>query len=354
MKEIPIPADKSAAAKKQSAMRRGCIFVTVLFFFFAAVAILSLIGLLVSVMVFELKGLSSSPLFPILAGSFAGGALLCALGAFGLSKLSAALSSRQKDFAERCDSEESFFVGDNVLATFSEDALCIHGQGGGQVIWVPYAQMRILSVCTSRAPREKGEWSVVFESPARYLAKKPEKDAPPALVQADAKERLYRAIEKHGLTLLGEKPPRGQKAPRQKFVRRERFVLPDRQRRRRALIGIVAGGVIVAGGIVAAIFWHTFIGSLAVAVGVVLVMRSTMSFVRARAALSLYREGILWKNTPKNDSFFLKWEEIEAVTRTEQEGAPVLLLKCMYGEYPVPELDGSAEAVEKMYGKLQQ
>ena len=352
MKEIAIPADEVAAAKKQNNMRRSCLAVTVFFFIGAVLAILSLIGLLVSVMVFELRNMSSSPLFPILAGSFAGGALVFALSAYGLSKLSTALSAQSLDFAERRDSEESFFVGEGVFATFKEEALCIHGQGGGQVIWVPYAQMRIFSVCTRRAPRERGEWSVVFEIPARYLAKKPEKDAPPALVQADAKERLYRTIEKHNLTLLGEKPPRGEKVSNKKFTAQEKYILPDSAKRRRAVIGLVLGGALAAGGVVVAVLWHTFIGSLLVVVGGILLVRSVMSFVRARAGLFLYQEGLLWRSNPQANSFFLKWEEIERITQTEQEGIPALEIHCAYGAYHIPKIEESLESIAKMHPEV--
>ena len=128
MKELPIPADRAAAAKKQRALRRNCMAVTVFFFICAAVAILSLIGLLVCVMVFELKGLGDSPLFPILAGSFAGGALFFALGAFGLSKLSAALSDSHTDFAERCDGEDKRTTFVRPVKKNLEEFLQVHEQ----------------------------------------------------------------------------------------------------------------------------------------------------------------------------------------------------------------------------------
>ncbi|MDE6677288.1 MAG: hypothetical protein K2K12_06235, partial [Clostridia bacterium] len=174
---------------------------------FGVLAVLCLLGAIVCIVLTEIgeRSKETETLLYILSGSFAGGAALFAAATVLISKIAHSVYQTELDFRERCDSENSFFVGEGTLATFEKDGLRIHAESGkGEAIKVPYSEIRFFSVCTRHLPREKGEWSVVIEVPAKYLAKAGESvEDGPALIQADAKERLYRCIENFGLTMIG-------------------------------------------------------------------------------------------------------------------------------------------------------
>ncbi len=329
MKEIPVPADAAARERRSRSLKRVCTLCSVAFYILAALAAACLLALLITVLVFELgKGQSDALLYLALGVSFAGGAVLGVPAAFGFARLSELLLSRRTDYLERCDGEESFTVGEGTLATFGETALTLHGKKEGRDVTVPYAHMRIFSVCTRRSPRERGKWSVLFGIPARYLAKNAEKDTP-LLVQADAKERLYRAISAHGLNMEGERPQEGSG---KRFKATEKFSLPDGGKRRKALILLGVGAVAAAGGI-ATLFFETMAGSMLVAVGLAVGLRAVLNFTRARRVLALYEEGIFFRVPEAAESEFLKWEQIWTIKK--REGA--LRVECAYGAYEFPE-----------------
>lgn len=343
MKEIPLPADPSARERKAASLLRGYRAAYVLFYVLLALSILSLIGLVVVLLVFGLKQ-RESVLFYALLGSFSGALLISSPCAYLMTRALDALLKRKTDYLERCDGEESFFVGDETLATFEKDELVLH-RGEGKVK-VPYADIRFFSVCTRRGPSEKGEWSVIFEIPARYLAKKPEKNAPPALVQADAKERLYRTLQNHGLPLLGEQPPKS-KPSGKKFKRRSVFAIPDPKGRKAGVFQLIGGFILTAGGVLVAVFWQPTVGSILAAVGVLLMLRGGGAFLRAKRMVALFDEGFYWKEESFADRVFLKWEEIVSI----KKDGDWIRVACPYGAYRFPEA-GSFEEIAKEHPDL--
>lgn len=332
----------------------------VLSFVFALLAIVLLIGMVVTVLLIELKRSADSSLFAILAGSFAGASVVFACLGFLTGKAAERLFTAELDKRELLDSEESFFVGDGTLATFGED-LCLHAERGEEKkkdIHIPYSAIRFFSVCTRRAPREKGEWSVVLEIPARYLAKegKAEKNAPPALVQTDAKQRLYDCLSRHGLTLLGELPSdNGQKksgnGAKKPFKPVIKFHMPHAQKRKRALITAIVGGVVFGAGIAVAFTLSLAVGAVLAVLGLFVGGRAILSFRNAQARLLLYREGLFWKDISRENNTFLKWEEVERVEKSEQEGHPILDVHCAYGAYHFLCPTGAYEAIETLRRK---
>lgn len=325
---------------------------TVLCFLFAVLAILLLIGAVVT-LIMAGGAEENETLLYILTGSFAGGAVAFSAAAVGSGQLARRASARELDFRERCDSENSFFVGDGTLATFEEGFLRIHSElrDGKEEIRVPYADMRFFSVCTRKRPREKGSWTVALEIPARYLTKtgRDAADGRPALVQTDGKERLYACLEAFGLELLGEKPPRGEKPASGKFTRTLRCSLPNAGRRRQSLMFIGLGGVFIVAGVLVAVFLNLSVGVVLAMVGVVALGRSVLSFLRAKATLAVYREGVYWQDSTRTDSVFLKWEEIQLVRSTEREGTPCLEIVCAYGAYHFPNPAGVYEYIKEHF-----
>ncbi len=238
-------------------------------------------------------------------------------------------------------------MGEGTLATFGETGIVIHGEeGGGENIRVPYSEMRFFSVCTRRVPREQGEWSVIFEIPARYLAKanRAAKDGAPALIQTDAKPRLYQTLERHGLELIGER----QSGAAGKFALRAKFYLCDRPKRKRALIMVVAGLVLTVGGALLGVFWNPTVGAFLGAVGVLFAVRSLFTYVRAKSMLAVCDEGIWWQDINRADSVFLKWEEIVSITTEPNNGFELYRLQCAYGAYHFPAVAGSLAVLKEL------
>ncbi len=348
MKVIPLPSSEEKRTKKRAALRRLGIAYSVAVVAFALLAILLALGLFVAVVVFEFKGGLQSSLLYILVGSFAGGAVLFALAAFGLNILGRGHRDAELDFCERCDGEESFYVGEGTLVTFEERGVRIHGEReGGREIAVPYSDMRFFSVCTRRQPREKGAWSVVLEIPAHYLARdgRAEKDEKPALVQADAKPRLYETLERRGLALIGEREGGEEK----RFTRLAAFNMPHRSKRRTAILTIVVGGVMAVGGVLVAVFWQPVFGAMLSAIGVMLAARAALTFARAKGTLGVYEEGLFWKDTGRVDSVFLKWEEVEKITVEPNNGFALYRVQCAYGAYHFPAVGGSEELLREKH-----
>lgn len=348
MKIIPLPQSEEKRRRKRAALHRGSVACSVAVVAFALLAILLALGLFVAVVVFEFKGGLQSTLLYILVGSFAGGAVVCALAAFGLNVLGRNHRDAELDFCERCDGEESFYVGEGTLVTFEEKGVRIHGeQEGGREIAVPYSEMRFFSVCTRRQPREKGAWSVVLEIPARYLARdgKAKADEKPALVQADAKARLYETLERHGLSLIGERQGSGEK----RFTRLAAFDLPHRSKRKTALFTMLVGGVMAVGGVLVAVFWQPVLGAMLAAIGVMLAARAAFTFARAKGTLGVYEEGLFWRDTGRVDSVFLKWEEIDGITVEPNGGFALYRVQCAYGAYHFPAVEGSEEFLRETH-----
>ena len=345
MKEIPLPAERAAQQKKARSLKGLAKAYNACLLGLAIAAIACLVGVLVVVIMME----TGSPdadrelLLYILTGCFAGGAVVFAAGAVLFGKLAQEATRTHLDFVERCCGDKCFFVGEGTIAEFCEDVLVIRSQEDDKKerIRIPYSQIKFYSVCTRVKPQECGKWSVVIEMPAHYVMKKG--TALNALVEADGKERLYRTLEERGLELRGERPPRGEKRKNVRFEAVMKFLLPDPVKRRRSLMFAGLGVVLLAAGILIAIFWRDMIlvGAILSVFGVFLAVRSAMGFSRARGVLAFYEEGIFWRESGRAeaDRFFLKWEELERVKRETIEGKHYLAAVCPYGSYHIPEVE---------------
>lgn len=329
MKEIPIPELQSERLRGLFSLKRKYTALYVLFYVAIALAFACLVALLVTSLILELNG-GDPVLFFSLIGAFAGGTVLFGGSCLLFARLSDRFADAFTDFSERCEGEECFTVGEGTLVNFGGEGLSF--SNGDTHIDVPYAEVTFFSVCSRHAPRERGEWSVAIQVPARYFAKKPEKDAPPLLIQADAKERMLRAIEAHGLRLFGEKREEGK--GKGKFRKIKSFSLPNPKGRKEACIRMGLGAVLAAGGIPLAVFNNVTAGAFLSAVGVLILMSGIRKFVSAKRSVVLYEEGLHLREENIADRMFLKWEEIVSLSQEED----VLRVRTAYGacEYPAP------------------
>ena len=340
MKEIPVPGTYDAREKKKRNLRLGVRILGISAVIFAILAVLCLLGVFFSVIVAEFNR-GAAHLCYYLAAGFGGGGILFALLAFLMGKFSGKREILTADFCERCDGEDSFFVGDGTLATFEEGRLRLHDEDNKTQIEIPYAELRAFSVCSRIRPCERGRWSVILEIPRRYIMKEgtfSESD-PPALIQTDAKERLLSTLEKFGIELFGERQPSDMPTGK-RFEPLKRYYLPDRRKRTRALLVGGLGLVAIAAGILLAFLFNVTAGVVCAVFGAFLLARSVIAFVQARGMLAVYREGIYWRETVRRESAFLKWEEVEHIERGEHKGFPVLTLHCIYADFYFPEADG--------------
>lgn len=346
-KVVPVPREEEKRTKTLKKLKRNSAAAGILTVIFGFAAVLLLIGAVITIVVCEIKDDEAlKKLLYILTGAFGGAALVCAPISLLLSKLSDRLYKTELDFRERTDGEESFFAGEGTLCSFEERAFILHSEDGkGQRVSVPYSDMRFFSVCTRRKPAEKGEWSVVFEVPLKYIGKKGKykQGDPPALIQTEAKERLYRTLENRGLELLGERPKEGKTA---KYNALRKFSFPDKRARKRALLLLALGGALLVGGIVAAILWNITAGSMFSVLGAFVLGRATLSFITAKSLLCFYKEGIYWKEKNRAECMFLKWEELTDVSFPEKEGFPLLKAETVYGSFHFPSTP-EAEAYYK-------
>lgn len=350
-REIPLPASAEERAKVLRKCEIKCNTCSVFFFIFLALAVAGFLGAVVSVLVLELNRDVSQTLCGILIGAFFGGSVVAGGLAAILSRVIARADLERLDFAERCASERSFYVGEGTLATFEGESLLLHNdRGNGKSVRVPYENVRLFSVCTRRAPKEKGEWSVVIELPARFLAKdgKAEGDEK-VLIQTDAKARLLRTIEERGLTLLGEDQRAQESQKNQRYRLKTKFYVPDTDKRRRFMIMTVLGAVIAGAGIPVAVLWNITAGSFLSVIGCFFAIRFAAAFRSAKSLFSVYEEGVFWRDKNGADRMFLKWEEIESISRERAGDAPALKMQCIYGDYHLPDIAGAYEYLEQTH-----
>ncbi len=340
VKEIPVPADAAARARRGNALKRKMKCANCIAFALALLAVLSLVACVGTAVALQFQD-GWNIAFPIAVGCLLAGACVCALGAFVCALLGARTEKRATDYFERCDGEESFTVGEETFATFSLAGVRIHSPV--RETEIPYAEMRFFSVCSRRAPRERGKWSVVMEIPARYISKEGKE---PVLVQTDAKERLYRTLERHGIALEGEKRT---EEKGKKFVRKRAFRLPARTKRRNALALLAFGCAVALAAIPIGIWWDLSVCVATAVLGVFLVLRASYSFARAHALLALYDEGLYWRESGRGERIFLKWEEIVRVGCEEEKNFPLLRAECAYGAYRFPRAEGAYEAIGEMF-----
>lgn len=335
MYEVTIPETQAAREKRGKALSRKQFALNLFSFLLAILAIGLLVAFVVLAFVYEFGG--RNLLFVILGGSFAGGAVAVALLAFLLTRAGRRAELRYADYAERCDGETSFFVGEGTLATFGETALTLHAEKKDPIL-VPYPETRFFSVCLRKRPQERGEWAVLMEIPAKYLKKKASGE-PPALIQIDAKPRLYRVLSERGLDLLGEIPPIMSEKNR-KFRAKRSFYVPDPEKRKGLRFPLIAGAVMALAGI-PVLFFQTSVGILLIVFGVFFFARSLWSYLHARSVFGIYEEGIFWRD---REGVFLKWEEISSLRADGEEGLTVV---CAYGDYRFPLPAGAKQALER-------
>lgn len=315
------------------------------------IAVLCMIGLVVGLVLFGLNKMDLI-LAGILGGSFAAGS--AAFGGFGFwcFRRGATLAAAELDALEVNDSPHSFFVGEGTFATLKNDVLYIHDRENKRRILVPYSEIRFFSICTRRAARERGSWSVVMEIPAHYVEKGNKRDLPNVLIQTNGKERLYRRLKELGRELIGELPAEasgaesgdGERA-KKKFKRVEKFILPDVQKRKRALIFMILGALVLVGGIFAAVYWNSTIGSVIILIGGYTGVRATLLFFRAKAEFSVFEEGIFYREPRGIDNVFLKWGEFSRITQE----AGCLRVECPYGAYELPLIEAAYDYIVEHY-----
>lgn len=316
----------------------------------AVLGLLCLCGLVVSLILFGLKE-DGLVLYASLCGGFAGGAAVFGLLGLFVLRRGEVYAERELDVLERADSEESFFVGEDTLARFKKDTLLIKGTRGARAE-IPYPEMRFFSVCARTKPRERGEWSVLMEFPARYLDKKCKQDAPPVLVQTSAKERLFSCLKSHELPLEGELPQEGN--DEKSYIRIQKFVSPLPEKRKRALIMLLVGAAAFCGGIGLA-FLQTVIGTVVAFLGGYVLFRGALSLLKARRTLAVYEEGIFLKEPNSRDSCFLKWGEIVRLRPAEGQNGAAIRVECPYGEYEFPRPAGAYEFLREHFpGKCEE
>lgn len=342
MKEYVLPETERARTRRGARLRRRCGALNACTVVFGILAVVCLLGVLAAVIVSEFKR-DAATLCYELAGGLGGGTILFALLAVLFEHLSSREDARTLDYFERCEGEESFFVGDETFATFTERGLRIHGKVKREIL-VPYGEIKVFSVCSRRRPREEGERSVVFGIPARYLVKE-DRGAPPVYVQTDAKPRLFSAIERHGLTVLGER----EEGKKGKFTVEKRFYMPNRRLRRNALL-LLAGGIVLAVAGVVVLFFQTAVGSVLLCLGAVVAGRAVYAFFRARALFAVYKEGLFFRESEGRDSVFLKWGEIVSLSQASEEGYPVIKAELPYGTYNFPRAAGAYDYILEHHG----
>lgn len=307
----------------------------------AVSAVLCTLGLIISIILLGFFG-DKLVLLGSLCGGFTGGAALFGAAAFFALKRNTYYEKQELDALERADSEDSFFVGEDTLATFGKEGLCIH-KAQGRRVNVPYSDLCCISLCSRRAPKEEGEWNVLLKIPAHYFSKDGKRDD--VLVMTEAKERLYRCLEKRGLKLLGELPQDRTAKKEKPFERLQTFVLPVRRERRNALRFLLLGAVSAAAG-GGLIFLQAMWGALVGVMGVYVAGRALISYSKAKSSVAVYREGIYYSGSDGNGNVFLKWEEITGVSLKEGRG---LHVDCIYGAYEFPPIVGAYEYLARNF-----
>ncbi len=300
-------------------------------------------GLLVSFVLYGLARTNEHDrLYVSLIGGFAAGIAAFGLIGVGCMKLASKWLFEERDEAERAISEDSFFAGEGTVATFRDAGMVL--EAGSVAVTVPYPELRAFAVCTRTRPREKGEWSVAIEIPAKYLSKKKTKNEPPVYAQFDYKPRLLDRLAFRGIAVGGEKKGKG----KGRFRRLETFALPDRRKRRNALLTALVGAAVAAVGVGLAFTSLSTLSAVMVALGLLVAARSTVRFVQSKFLLAVYREGI-FKREENGLGAFYKWEELVSVTRVAKDGEQSIRLDFGYGELLCPEADGFYDFVARNY-----
>lgn len=336
MSEV-LDQDRNHLAKKLQ--REGTIS-GICAFLFSIFAILLMLGAVACVIALNFS--KEVQLLSILIAAFLGGSVIFAGAGVLLSLVNRRANERLRDVLEQADSAQSFFVGEETLATFGADGIRFHNEE--VEISVPYGELRFFSVCLRSRPVSRGKFLVAIEVPLRYLKETDERDAK-VLVEADMKDRLIETLKAHGLELTGELPDPAARAKR--YSPLKKFRLPDAVKRRHALPILVVGAVAVAVSVPIMIFGPIPAGVLAAALGAFLLARGTLALIVARAPLYLYAEGIYGERADDHSRIFLRWEEIERLWPAEN----ILSVQCAYTVYSLMLPAGAWEYLEKFAPK---
>lgn len=338
--------------KESERLQRKRKFFNVLQWIALSIAILCAIGLLVSIILLGI-GKGKISLTGGLSGGFLAGILIFGAISYWLFRIFTRISDRELDALEREDDKNSFFVGEGTLATLNDGEMLLHGGEKQKRISVPYSAVRFISVCTRRSPAEKGEWSVLFELPARYLNPKADAKEKPVLIQTDGKERLYARLKELSLELLGEQPGGSKPEDGEKFILLHKFKEPDRAQRVKSIAIMAIGGVLAVLGVLIMAFGDRLfahaatMGSIAFVLGVYFLLRGMYAFVKAKSLFEIFAEGIYYTDSRGADSVFLKWEEIKSVEKLVREDGSVLRVGCLYGNYDFPLFEGAYEMISE-------
>ncbi len=321
---------------------------------FIALCIACVIGLIVCIVLFGLKKDANNYLLLAITLGASAGTAAFALAGVGLSKLSLIYAARLRDVKERSVSEESFFAGENTLATFQKEGLLLHSTEKEKTkVFVPFNELRVFSVCTRARAREKGEWSIVLEIPMRFLAKdkKAQKELPPALIELEHKPRLLAVLNKFHVSVSGEERREGEKQP---FTLVKKFSRPVAKKRKRALILAALGAILFGGGIALSFTLSVPFGAILITFGFFIAARGCASFLFEKTKVAVFREGIYWnkKEGAPARGTFLKWSEVRRIYVREEKEERVLALDCDYGAYDCPLLAGVMECVTQTVPEL--
>lgn len=110
----------------------------------------------------------------------------------------------------------------------------------------------------------------------------------------------------------------------------------------------VLGACAAVAGIPVAILLNATAGSFLIVIGGFLGGRSLLSFLGAKSVFAVYEEGVYHKDSNGADRIFLKWEELERISRQTVKDVPALELKCIYGSYYVPDIAGVYEYLSEV------
>ncbi len=316
-----------------------------------ALLLISFIGLIVCILMAE--GSPAGSQRAVVCWGVAFGCLgviaLSIAGALLLFRLGDKFAREEADARERAISDESFFIGEKMLATFEADCLRLHGESEAdrlREVRVPYRDVRFFDVTLRRSPRDKGEKSVVLEIPARYTQAKAEKNAPPSLVSMERKERLFAAIEAHSLTLVQTDDNATLPPPERLFA----VKLPNRKGSGK-VISLVLGIALTVAGVLLAIFGGNAsnVGYLLATFGVLVGGKGVIALARGGGAFVVYRDGVLWKEENRYEQNYLRWSEISGFSRVEHEKQPFVKFDCAYGSYYYPDIQNLYERLVEQF-----
>lgn len=308
-----------------------------------ALSVLCVLGLLVCLVLFGFNMGGRDTLFLILSGTFLGGTVVFALFGVWTSRVTVRLLFLERDMDERAISEESFFAGEGVFATFTQNCLTF-GKGTGAEIAVPYSQIRATRVCKRTAPRMKGEWYILLQIPTCYLSKKGEGDEL-LPVQFDYKQRLLDCIERYEIPLDGEE----KKDAKGTFKKVKRFQKWDKGSCVKYLIEFGVGAFLFFLGIGLTYFLpNATFGAVILAIGGLFAVKSGFSLFRSKYLLVAYEEGFYKKANGEVNAFF-RWEEIRHVSKKREGENDYLVFDCGYGDFICREVDGFFEYVSQKF-----